>query len=247
MFPANRRNEVTQVLRLSWIGMVMGESGIRVAVQPDEIDAEVLEHLGSDETGGAIPAVQHHSQPPGTKRNLLLQHLPISRDNVPLLHDPPPRDGLSRLGQATDRLNLASVDGPKTMGEFEAVKLGRVVAGGNHYTSIDAVVNPGEIKNRRNDRSDVDDVAATCRQPPHYRVADPGRTLPVVTADNDREPTPLTPRTTRSAWARGRHTLSPQGGRGRRGTPQIYCVTSCNRLGHVRRDITADNATDVVF
>src|SRR2546425_12076640 len=143
MFPANRHDEVTQVLRLYWIGMVMGESGIRVAVQPDEIDAEVLEHLGSDETGGAIPAVQHHSQPPGTERNLLLQHLPIGGDNVPLVHDPAPRDGLSRLGQATDRLNLVSVDGPKTMGEFEAVKLGRVVAGGDDNTTLDWRLQPG--------------------------------------------------------------------------------------------------------
>src|SRR2546425_9322480 len=88
MFPAYCHNKVTQVLRLYWIGMVMGKSGIRVAVQPDEIDAEVLEHLGSDETGSAISAVQHHSQPPGTERNLLLHHLPIGGDNVPFIHDP---------------------------------------------------------------------------------------------------------------------------------------------------------------
>src|SRR3989441_6610058 len=143
MFPANRHDEVTQVLRLYWIGMVMGESGIRVAVQPDEIDAEVLEHLGSDETGGAIPAVQHHSQPPGTERNLLLQHLPIGGDNVPLVHNPAPRDGLSRLGQATDCLNLVSLNGPKTMGEFEAVKLRRVVAGGDDNTTLDWRLQPG--------------------------------------------------------------------------------------------------------
>src|SRR2546425_7630300 len=95
MFPANRHDEVTQVLRLYWIGMVMGESGVRIAVQPDEIDAEVLEHLGSDETGGTIPAVQHHPQPPGTECNLLLQHLPIGGGKVPLLPHPPPPGNFS--------------------------------------------------------------------------------------------------------------------------------------------------------
>src|SRR2546426_1840613 len=225
MLPAYRHNKVTEVLRLYWIGMVMGESGVRIAVQPDEIDAEVLEHLGSDETGGAIPAVQHHPQPPGTQRNLLLQHLPIGGDNVPLVHGPTPRDGLSRLGQATDRLNLVSVDGPKAMGEFEAVKLGRVVAGGDHLATVDGVVNPGEVKHRRNDRSDVDYVAAACRQPLHDRVPDPGRTLPVVTADNYRD--------------MGDGSREPRSNVGR--------ITSGDRPGYVRCDIAADNATDVVF
>src|SRR3989442_1628833 len=110
MFPAYCDDEVTQVLRLNRIGMVMRKPWIRVAVQPDEIDAEVLEHLGSDETGGAIPAVQHHSQPPGTERNLLLHHLPIGGGNVPFIPDPPASEGLSRLGQATGPLKFVSVN-----------------------------------------------------------------------------------------------------------------------------------------
>src|SRR2546428_12749654 len=94
MLPAYRHDEITQVLRLYWIWMVMGESGIRVAVQTDEIDAEVLEYLGSDETGGTIPAVPHPSPPPGAERNLLLQHLPIGGGQSPPPPTPPPPHGL---------------------------------------------------------------------------------------------------------------------------------------------------------
>src|SRR2546426_6792060 len=74
------------------------------------------------------------------------------------------------------------------MSQLEPVEFRRVVAGRDHHPAVDAVVDPGEVKHRRNDRSDVDDVAATCSQPPHYGVADPGRTLPVVTADYHGDP-----------------------------------------------------------
>src|SRR5436309_4166045 len=66
MFPAHCGDEITQVLRLNRIGMVMRKPGIRVAVQPDEIDAEILQDLGRHKTGSAIPAVRHDPQPAGT-------------------------------------------------------------------------------------------------------------------------------------------------------------------------------------
>src|SRR5205807_10128974 len=72
MFLAHCHDEVTQVFRLHRIGMVMRKPGIRIAVQPDEINAEVFQYLGSNEAGGAIAAVQHDPQPPGAKRDLLL-------------------------------------------------------------------------------------------------------------------------------------------------------------------------------
>src|SRR5207249_4395034 len=99
-----------------------------------------------------------------------------------------PRNGLSRISQAADRLNLVSKDGSKSMGEFEPVELRRVVAGRDHDAAVDAIVNPGEIEHRRNDGADIDDVAAAGPQDPHDRVADPGRTLPVVAANNDQDP-----------------------------------------------------------
>src|SRR3989454_8106775 len=124
-----------------------------------------------------------------------------------------------------DRLNLVPVDGPKAMSQLEPVEFRWVVAGRDHHATVDAVVNPGEIKHRRNDRSDVDDVAAACRQPLHDRVPDPGRTLPVVTADNYRD--------------MGDGSREPRSNVGR--------ITSGDRPGYVRCDIAADNATDVVF
>src|SRR5438876_2154781 len=123
--------------------MVVRKPGITVAVQPDEINAEVFQDLGSNEAGGAIAAVQHDPQPPGAKRDLLLQHLPVGRDHVPLLQRAVPRYGLSCIGQAADRLNLVSIDGSKSMGEFEPVQLRRVVAGRDRYSTGDAIVSRG--------------------------------------------------------------------------------------------------------
>src|SRR5207253_4777451 len=114
--------------------------------------------------------------------------VPLGRDHVTLLQPAVPRYVLSRIGQAADRLNLVSIDGSKSIGEFEPVELGRVVAGRDHDATVDAIVNPGEIENRRNDGANVDDIAATGPQAPHDRVPDPGRTLPVVAANNNRDP-----------------------------------------------------------
>src|SRR5947199_2282478 len=92
------------------------------------------------------------------------------------------------------------------MGEFEPVELRRVMAGRDHNAAVDAIVNPGEIEHRRNNGADIDDVAAAGPQAPHDRVADPGRTLPIVAANNDREAHPPPPPPS-----------PPPGGGGRRG------------------------------
>ena len=225
MFLAHCHDEVTQVFRLNRIGMVVRKPGIRVAVKPDEIDAEVFQNLGSDEAGGAIAAVQHDPQPPGAKRDLLLQHLPVGWDHLPLLQAAVPRYGLSRIGQAADRLNLVSIDGSKSMGEFEPVELRRVVAGRDHDATVDAIVNPGEIEHRRNDGANVDDVAATGPQAPHDRVPDPGRTLPVVATNNNRDP----------------------GAGIREPGAQIRRIGTGNGLSDVWGQIRADDAANVVL
>src|SRR6267143_1441274 len=70
--------------------------------------------------------------------------------------------------------------------EFKAIELRRVVAGRDHHSAIDALMHPGVVEDRCNDRPEVDDLTPACGEASADSLAHLGGALSVVLHDDQR-------------------------------------------------------------
>src|SRR5688572_1792998 len=161
LFLPHRRDDVLEVLRYRWIGVVVRERSVAFAEQDSRRDADPVEQWLCDERSSAVPAIDHAldltrklADPLAYVLDVVVEHIVMPKLSLAL-------GKFSADSDLIDLLYVGSVDGPGLHSELEPVELRRVVRPGDLYSACNAKLVLGPVGQWSRYDPDIDDVQST--------------------------------------------------------------------------------------
>ena len=154
---ADETDQLPEIFRDSWIGEVVGEAAVRIAVQIGHMATVAAEDGESKVTSNPVASVNDHFQP-FSDRDIpekivlvcagdLLSPNTSFIGSVGLTFNDPPQF-----------LDVLAIDRIRSNADLEAVEVRRIVASRNHDAAVDPEVADREIEHRGSAQADIDDI-----------------------------------------------------------------------------------------
>ena len=165
-----------QVLLHRRVGMVVGEVAVHFAEERDDLAAQLLQLLASEERSSGVGGIQHHPglAAIGTEGEVLAEPLAVVAHEIVLAVAALARAPLAAGGDGEAAADLLAMERAVADAQLEAVVFLGIVAGGDHHRTVHRQVEGRVIGHRRGDGADVRHVHAAIPDTAHEGRLDAG-------------------------------------------------------------------------